>query len=91
MDSLFNFIFDVFICLFVAFIIASVLTAIVDINMKKFFKKVGINTETQKVGFLIELKEKGKDQKEYEKYLKKIQLFFTIIVFITFYYIYTNT
>lgn len=91
MDSLFNFIFDILICVLVAFIIASVFTAIVDVNIRKFLKKVGIDVETQNVGLLIALKEKGKHQGEYEKHLRKIQLIFTIIAFITFYYIYTNT
>ena len=68
------------------FIISSILVAIYEINMKKFFDKKGLDVESHKT-LLLNMEVDGKDTKDYNKYLRRVYIIYTIIFSILSYII----
>ena len=81
-----EFIEKVFACIFLGFISSAVISAIFTTVLSSFFRSKGIDIESHMDTFLGREFE-GKDQKEFDKHLKKVMLILTIIFGICFYFL----
>lgn len=73
--------------IFFGYVIASILISIVQININNFLKAKGVDIEKHSLCLLSDIKTDGKDKKEFNHCMFKIQLIFTLIFSVASYFI----
>lgn len=73
--------------IFLGYLIASILIGIVQININNFLKAKGVDAEEHSLCLFSDIKTDGKDKKEFDYCMFKIQLIFTLIFSVASYFI----